>query len=292
MPLAGSFPITPEQWESVAAVYCRKRSPLHVARALSMPIAVINQLETEGIPGSYPPLKQVYLDRKAAKEAEIPAISVPTPPVQRENFHVGETSTREYISPHKTLQGEAPAFPIPAPPPEAAPNAIAAPPAPPLDTQAAISAALDGVHRDLAKALPRESALIKAYREQAIGLASGAMHLTRAFEASCKAISDALILKATRGEIKDTRGTLSQLARLAKVVREVVGAGREAVELQRLIAGLPQTISASTPGGSPTAPMADTESMLATLERLNTMRKRATAIEADAVAYQGEEGGD
>lgn len=312
--------ITREQWDSVADLYeAYGYRPTVIARKLGLTFRVVKLLWEESVCG-LPPIEPVVKARheatkariEARKTEEIPPVSPHVHEPIKIKLHVASTPTLEAMTPHTPIhQTDLSSTPASqsAPPSQAessptlgrttpAPANLVPPPQPPSallalsetgDTASDLMRALDEVHRELARALPREALLVRGIREQAIGLANGGTQAVRAFETIMTRLSQKLIQASMRDEIEERRAftILTRLSRLVKVATEHA---KQAFELQRLIAGLPQSISATTTVDAGKDRVSDLKALTEQLQALH--ERRSKAIDVDARPYSGEESDD
>ncbi len=146
-----------------------------------------------------------------------------------------------------------------------------------------LNAALETVQRDLAKALPRESQLVRSYREQAIGLSAAASACVRAAQATIAIVTQRIMDDAAKGLIGGEAVAIARVSKLIKLVKLCGDQGERAFKLQRLITGLPMQISA-TETTETTVDMGDLARITESLERLQagkngiTMRKNDPCV--------------
>lgn len=270
--------ITPDQWENAAIIYARSGSAVKVARHLGLTVKIAAELIERGIPDTYAPLQETRDLYRAGKRIE-------NSPVSLRNDAESQCTTLTHSNPQEPTRRNTPASANELAPLEPSPDFSSL--ARIDDSAVSLSAALERVHADLARALPRESALIGQYREQAIDISRGTSHLARAFEAIAARLSQRFIKAAERDLVGKSPQALIHLASLVRIVTAGAAAGRQAIELQRLISGLPQSIAATV--GSPTAPIADAQAMLDTLERIQALKRNAVIDIGPIASYEGEE---
>lgn len=300
------FKLTKAHYDLALTLYLKLgNSPVNIARKVKIPISALDSLYENGIPPELPPIAPILRAHLDAKAAEKMARNAPlTQPVEAPAPEIRQTPpvvSDPAISPQPVV-----APPVAAPPPQPVVVKVPAAPQPVVslpgsapnessslqmgDSAADLARALDNVHRDLAQALGRESRLVSGLREQAIGLASGATRSIQTFDAIISRLTDELTKKAQRGELLEERRAFSVLTKLARISRTAADAAERAIKLQRLIAGLPQTITADLSPDKPADRIADLSAITDRLEALQSAR-RARVIDVDAKPYKGEESG-
>lgn len=301
--------LTKAQYNSALALYLKLgNSRVQIARKLKLSLSALDELYEKGIPPECPPIAPIlraHLDAKAA--SKIARNAPPTQPMDApapENRQIPPVVSDPVISPQPVVvppvaapQPQPVVVKVPAIPqpvvslPGSAPIAPGAPSSLQAgDTAADLARALDNVHRDLAAALGRESRLVGGLREQAIGLASGATKSIQTFDAIITRLTDELTKKAQRGEFLEERRAFSVLTKLARISRTAADAAERAIKLQRLIAGLPQSITADVSPDKGGDRIADLAAITDRLEALQAAR-RGRIIDVDAKPYKGEESG-
>lgn len=298
--------ITPEHWEDLITAFQRfGHRPMQIAKRTGHLYSNMEAFWEHGIPGTFPPIKETVAERGRQKLGHVPLARVSVVPSAA---NVGSSAhaptpaatvtihdhTIPYTTPHAVEPSQSSA-----PPPSQPPVAPAPPTAlqsnDPATIDADVTQALTDIRRDLAKALRREAIMVTATREHAIGAASISGVLLRAAEKRAQQLARHLIKLADDGEVRSVARALQQLNSVMHMVQRSQALAKGAMELERLLVGLPQSISATvTPGGPSTTPegLADT---IAQLEKMRDLQKRSSSIidvEETTPQYQGEEGGE
>jgi hypothetical protein len=218
---ASNLSLTPERWAQIAEVY-RKHGPRHVVAAneLGVDYRTARKYYEVGAGPKYPPIRDIC-DKFG-------------------HIRVPDAAERASDTVPQSGGDDAPRYPTEAPQITAAVLAeIVDPPSP----EEEVYRVIDELKRGFAKTLEREASMAAGLREVTIGTMLFTSKIMQGYEPVAERIKARLMEMASKGEIKKTTWALTYLDRLVKIQGQTLTNATRAVELQRLIMGMPQSIT-------------------------------------------------